>query len=229
MIDVHTSSDRPLDVVRRQVARPQLRAADRALLAAAACHLPCPSRGARLVTPRTLLRWHRYSDSFDEVFRTDGIRIVKTPTRAPRANATAERFVRTVRAECLDWLLILNHRHLERVLREYVEHYNEHRGRTARSSCSHRNRGSHRRHQRSARSVATTASVASSTSTIEPRPDRDTTIGALHPTARPDASSTSSNDSDTASRSNQPPLDPNVISHQGAAIVTGWGPCAAAS
>ena len=48
-----------LDVLRRQVARPQLRAADRALLAAAACHLPRPSCEARLVTPRTLLRWHR--------------------------------------------------------------------------------------------------------------------------------------------------------------------------
>jgi hypothetical protein len=48
-----------LDVLRRQVTRPQLRAADRALLAAAACHLPRTSRRARLVTPRTLLRWHR--------------------------------------------------------------------------------------------------------------------------------------------------------------------------
>ena len=48
-----------LEVLRRQVARPKLRAADRALLAAAACHLPRASRGARLVTPRTLLRWHR--------------------------------------------------------------------------------------------------------------------------------------------------------------------------
>jgi hypothetical protein len=47
-----------LEVLRRQVARPKLRAADRALLAAAACHLPRSSRGARLVTPRTLLRWH---------------------------------------------------------------------------------------------------------------------------------------------------------------------------
>jgi putative transposase len=48
-----------LDVLRRQVARPRLRAADRALLAAAACHLPRSSRAARLVSPRTLLRWHR--------------------------------------------------------------------------------------------------------------------------------------------------------------------------
>ena len=46
-----------LEVLRRQVARPRLRAADRALLAAAACHLPRSSRAARLVSPRTLLRW----------------------------------------------------------------------------------------------------------------------------------------------------------------------------
>ena len=274
-----------LEVLRRQVARPKLRAIDRALLAAAACHLPPPVRGARLVTPRTLLRWHRalvrrnwrqppgqrgrppvsaevrgmvlrlarenprwghrritgelaklgfrvspttirrllarsglgpaprksgpgwreflraqaesivacdfftvesvflrryyvlffiahasrrvwlagcssnptgpwvtqqarnlgldladrgmrflvrdrdskYSGAFDEVFRSASIRIVKTPVRAPQANAIAERFVRTVRSECLDGLLILNRRHLERVLRIYVEHYNTHR------------------------------------------------------------------------------------------------------
>jgi hypothetical protein len=48
---------------------------------------------------------------------------VKTPIQAPQANAIAERFVRTVRAECLDWLLIVNRRHLERVLRIYVHHY----------------------------------------------------------------------------------------------------------
>jgi putative transposase len=47
--------------------------------------------------------------------------------RAPKANATAERFVRTVRAECLDWLLIVNQRHLERVLRVFADHYNGHR------------------------------------------------------------------------------------------------------
>jgi len=59
----------------------------------------------------------KYSSAFDEVFRSEQIRIVKTPVRAPKANAIAERFVRTVRAECLDWLLILNRRHLEHVLR----------------------------------------------------------------------------------------------------------------
>jgi transposase InsO family protein len=47
--------------------------------------------------------------------------------RAPKANATAERFVRTVRAECLDWLLIVNRSHLERVLRVFAGYYNSHR------------------------------------------------------------------------------------------------------
>ena len=69
----------------------------------------------------------KYSSPFDEVFRSEQIRIVKTPVRAPKANAIAERFVRTVRAECLDWLLILNRRHLERVLRVYIDHYNTQR------------------------------------------------------------------------------------------------------
>jgi putative transposase len=69
----------------------------------------------------------KYSGPFDEVFRSGGVRIVKTPVRAPKANAIAERFVRTVRAECLDWLVILNRRHLEHVLRVYVDHYNRER------------------------------------------------------------------------------------------------------
>jgi putative transposase len=69
----------------------------------------------------------KYSGPFDEVFRSEGIRIVKTPVRAPQANAIAERFVRTIRAECLDWLLILNRRHLEHVVRVYTDHYNRQR------------------------------------------------------------------------------------------------------
>jgi transposase InsO family protein len=76
----------------------------------------------------------KYSGPFDEVFRSEGIRIVETPVRAPRANAIAERFVRTVRAQCLDWLLILNRRHLEHVLRVYVEHCNRERPHR-RSTC----------------------------------------------------------------------------------------------
>lgn len=69
----------------------------------------------------------KYTGPFDEVFRSEQIRTLRTPIRAPRANAIAERFVRTVRAECLDWLLILNRRQLERVLRVYVDHYNRER------------------------------------------------------------------------------------------------------
>jgi putative transposase len=69
----------------------------------------------------------RFTRDFDIVFRSEGIEIVRTPVRAPKANAVAERFVRTVRAECLDWLLILNPRHLERLLRVFIEHYNGHR------------------------------------------------------------------------------------------------------
>jgi putative transposase len=69
----------------------------------------------------------KYTLPFDEVVRSEGIRIVMTPVRAPQANAIAERFVRTVRSECLDWLLILNRRHLERVLRTYADHYNHER------------------------------------------------------------------------------------------------------
>jgi putative transposase len=282
-----------LEILRRQVARPKVTMADRALLAAAGCHLPRSSRGVLLVTPRTLLRWHqalvrrkwrqppgrrgrpkvsaeirelvlrlarenprwghrricgelaklgfcvsptsvrrllaqaklepaprrsgpswreflraqaagivacdfftvesvflrryyvlffiahasrrvwlagctrnptgewvtqqarnlgldladrsvrflirdrdsKYTTRFDEVFRSEAIRIVKTPVRAPKANGIAERFVRTVRSECLDWLLILNRRHLERVLRVYVEHYNTQRPHRALALC----------------------------------------------------------------------------------------------
>ena len=58
---------------------------------------------------------------------TEPIRIIKTPIRAPRANAIAERFVGTVRRECLDRFLILGRRHLEVVLAEHVDHHNRHR------------------------------------------------------------------------------------------------------
>ena len=318
-----------LEVLRRQVARPRLRATDRALLAAAACHLPRCLRAARLVSPRTLLRWHRalvrrqwrqaprergrpstpsevralvlrlarenprwghrrisgelaklgfgvspstirrllaraglgpaprrpgpgwraflraqaasivacdfftvesvllrryyvlffiahasrrvrfagcspnptgawmtqqarsvgldladegmrflirdrdskYSGAFDEVFRTDGIRIVMTPVRAPQANAIAERFVRTVRAECLDWLLILNRRHLERASCASSSSTTTRSGRIARSRSGLQSLVSRPRHRPSARSVDTTTSAASSASTTETPPD----------------------------------------------------------
>ena len=69
----------------------------------------------------------KFTASFDEVFRSEGIRVVPTPVCAPKANAYAERFVRTVRTECLDWLLILGRRHLESVLQTYIQHYNTER------------------------------------------------------------------------------------------------------
>ena len=72
-------------------------------------------------------RESKFTRDFDAIFASEGIRIIKTPVRAPKANAIAERFVGTVRRECLDWLLIANRRHLERVLRVYADHYNSHR------------------------------------------------------------------------------------------------------
>ncbi len=66
----------------------------------------------------------KFTPSFDRVFVSEGIEIVRTPFRAPRANAVAERWVRSVRHECLDHLLILNQRHLMRVLKEYIDYYN---------------------------------------------------------------------------------------------------------
>jgi putative transposase len=69
----------------------------------------------------------KFSRSFDDVFRSEGAEVLLTPVRAPRANAYAERWVGTVRAECLDWLLIVGRGHLEQVLRVYVGHYNRHR------------------------------------------------------------------------------------------------------
>jgi putative transposase len=69
----------------------------------------------------------KFTAAFDEIFRSEGITVIRTPIRAPQANAYAERFVRTVRAECLDWLLIIGRRHLEHVLRIYTQHYNRER------------------------------------------------------------------------------------------------------
>ena len=69
----------------------------------------------------------KFTAAFDEVFHTEGIRLICTPVRAPRANTFTERFVGTVCRECTDRMLIVNRRHLETVLCEYVEHYNSHR------------------------------------------------------------------------------------------------------
>ena len=89
--------------------------------------------GERLQGVRFLIRDRdsKFSGLFDEVFRTEGVKVVKTPIRAPKANAFAERWVRTVRTECLDWMLVFGRRHLERILEIYTAHYNgrrPHRG-----------------------------------------------------------------------------------------------------
>jgi putative transposase len=69
----------------------------------------------------------KFSRPFDTVLQTEGASVIRTPIRAPKANAFAERFVRTVRSECLDHVLIWGRRHLELVLRTYVRHYIEER------------------------------------------------------------------------------------------------------
>ena len=69
----------------------------------------------------------KFTAVFDEVFAGNGMRIIKTPVRSPRANSFAERYVGTLRRECLDHLLIYGERHLRRILAEYSRHYNEHR------------------------------------------------------------------------------------------------------
>jgi hypothetical protein len=73
----------------------------------------------------------KFSAAFDAVFTGEGIRIVRTPFRAPNANAHVERWVGSVRRECLDRLPIVGRRQLEHVLRVYVRHYN--RGRPHRA------------------------------------------------------------------------------------------------
>jgi transposase InsO family protein len=73
----------------------------------------------------------KFTAAFDAVFAGSGIDVLRIPPRAPRANAYAERWVRTVRSECLDWVLIWNQNHLRKVLGSYVAHYNggrPHRG-----------------------------------------------------------------------------------------------------
>jgi putative transposase len=73
----------------------------------------------------------KFTGPFETVLRSEGIRVIRTPIQAPNANAHAERVIETIRAESLDWILILGRRHLDRTLRTYAEHYN--RGRPHRA------------------------------------------------------------------------------------------------
>jgi transposase InsO family protein len=80
---------------------------------------------------RWSMRWSdrdsKFTTAFDAVFACADIQIIRTPVRAPRANAIAERFIGTLRRECLDHILITGPRHLDMVLREYIQHDNAHR------------------------------------------------------------------------------------------------------
>jgi putative transposase len=69
----------------------------------------------------------KFTTAFDDVFSGNGTRVIRTPIRSPRANAFAERFVGTLRRECLDHVLVLGEQHLRKILAEYARHYNGHR------------------------------------------------------------------------------------------------------
>jgi putative transposase len=83
----------------------------------------------RLAGRRFLIRDRdtKFTRAFDDAFRAEGITSIQTPVRAPQANAYAERWIGTLRRECLDWILVFGRRHLEAVLRTYATHYNAHR------------------------------------------------------------------------------------------------------
>ena len=83
----------------------------------------------REIPMRFLIHDHdsKFTEALDTVFESQGVEIVDRPYQAPNANAYAERWVRTVREECLDKLIILSERHLYRMLNAYVAHYNTRR------------------------------------------------------------------------------------------------------
>jgi putative transposase len=83
----------------------------------------------RKIQARFLLRDRdsKFTAGFDEVFRSEGVNVIRLPYRSPRANAIAERVVRSLRQECLDHILPLSERHVRAVLAEFVSYYNQDR------------------------------------------------------------------------------------------------------
>ncbi|WUR84293.1 integrase core domain-containing protein [Streptomyces phaeochromogenes] len=113
----------------------------------------------------------RYTQAFDAVFTADGIEILKSAPQTPRMNAHVERFIRSVRAECTDRMLIYNEQHARRVLAEYAEHYNS-EGRTGPCTFAHQPTIRTSSPSPPSTSSATTSSADSSTSTAT-QPDED--------------------------------------------------------
>jgi putative transposase len=83
----------------------------------------------------------KFTAPFDTVFQSEGLRVIRTPFQAPNANAYAERWVRSVREECLDHILIRSQTHLRSVLKTYIDYYNtarHHQGLAQQSPIPHR-------------------------------------------------------------------------------------------
>jgi putative transposase len=129
----------------------------------------------------------KFTRAFDTAFNAEGVRVIRTPVRAPKANAVAERFVGTIRRECLDWLLITNRRHLQHMLAELVDHYNTHRPHRA-LELAPPNPGT-RRQPRQARQPPRSTGRTGSAALPHPRVHRrglePCPIGLMHPTRAP--------------------------------------------
>jgi putative transposase len=94
--------------------------------------------GERATRVRFLIRDRdsKFTSAFDQVLAGNGTRIITTPTRSPQANSFAERYVGTLRRECLDHLLIYGEQHLRQTVTEYARHYNEHRPHQSRETTT---------------------------------------------------------------------------------------------